>query len=484
MKRQIYDLSSYKLETMRPGVLYPVGLEECLPGDYFKHSVHALCRVTPQLSPIMHKMQLVTRSYFIPHRLAWASWEEFITGRTTPAPTFPQFAYNSGVAEFDRLAQCMGAGQVQSADDNPVPISAIPFINYNLLWNYWYRDQELQDELPTASVTLSDYVLRNVNWGRDYFTQLRPEPQVGAEVSIPISGTSDVAVTDSATGLDIQVLSSAHPYTPGGLQLQGYSGSTSDTTLTGTADLSTGASMAISDLREASAVQAFREKRMRMGSRYEEYLAADFGVKARDARLQNPEYLGGSQTMLNFSEIVQTAQGTDPVGELRGHGIAQLRSRPYKFFVPEHGYIMTLAFLRPEAIYSTGMPRHFLKTNMFDFYQHQFAHVGEQPVTLQEIYPGDDDAATVFGWGPRYEEYRKGISQVNGEFLSTLNYWHYARIFGTNKPGLNDSFIKCVPTDRVYADTSDSTDKMYVCFYHNRRARRPVTRNSTPSLRT
>jgi len=237
------------------------------------------------------------------------------------------------------------------------------------------------------------------------------------------------------------------------------------------ADLSGASAITINALREAMALQRYAEARARYGSRYVEYLRY-LGVRSSDARLQRPEYLGGGRQTIQFSEVLQTAEGTNPVGEMRGHGIAAMRSNRYRKFFEEHGYVISLLTVRPKTIYQQGLFRHWNRRVKEDFYQKELQHIGQQEILNKEVYAPHASPDGVFGYQDRYDEYRRNESLVSGEFRdTTLDHWHMARVFGST-PALNASFVSSVPTKRIFA--SESTDGLYIMANHSMQARRMV----------
>ena len=235
----------------------------------------------------------------------------------------------------------------------------------------------------------------------------------------------------------------------------------------------------INDLRQSLAMQRMREHRNRFGSRYRDLLAY-LGVNSSDSRLQRPEYLGGGKQTISFSEVLSTSDtvngGTgSPVGEMAGHGIAALRTRPYKRFFEEHGYMLSFMCVRPVAVYMNRVPRHFLRRDYEQYWQKELEVMGDQAITNFEVYGQSATPSTVFGYIPRYDEYRHAESFVSGEFRTVLDYWHMARKF-TSQPALNAAFVECDPTNRIYASTV--SDQLYCMISHRLVARRLVSKNA------
>jgi len=241
------------------------------------------------------------------------------------------------------------------------------------------------------------------------------------------------------------------------------------------ADLSSASAITINVLREALALQRYQEARARYGSRYSEYLAY-LGVNSSDARLQRPEYLGGGQETIQFSEVLQTAEGDEPVGTLRGHGISSMRSNRYRRFFEEHGFVISVLIARPRAIYASGLQKHWIRAIKEDYWQRELEHIGQAEILNREVYSAHSSPTGVFGYQDRYDEYRRHWSSIAGEFRTTLNYWHFARVFSSN-PALNADFVKCVPVETPFAVPSE--DVLQIHARHSIQARRLVTKVGT-----
>lgn len=492
MKSNLHFLSHNNLLSCNQGELVPIGLMEVLPGDSIQHATSAFLRVQPLLAPIMHKVDVKIHHWFVPMRLIWEDWEDFITGGPdgTDASVLPTKAApaSTGYA-ISSLADYLGV----PPEFPDIQVSALPFRAYALIYNNFYRDQDLQTELTidltSGADTTTNVTLQHACWEKDYFTSARTEPQKGTDVALPLTGDAPVtrtptsgAITGSLFRLttDNSVSGAQNPLRVGADgQLKGADGTTGlmldPETGPGSnliADLSAVTAATVNDLRLATALQRYKENMMRFGSRYIERLRY-FGVPPMDARLQLPEYLGGGQQTIQFSEVLQTAEGTDPVGQMAGHGIAAMRSNRYRRYVPEHGYIMTLLTVRPKTIYPQALSRTWLRRTKEDFFTPELAHIGQQEVYDGEVYAGAASQFNTWGYQDRYDEYRRMESRVAGEFRDTLDYWHMARIF-TAEPNLNSDFVTATPTDRVYA--APSADQLYVQAIHKVQAKRKVPR--------
>lgn len=495
MKRSKFSLSNTKLLSCDLGELIPMGLTEVLPGDSIQQATSCLVRFAPLLAPVMHTTRITLSHWFVPHRLVWEDWEEFITGGpdgnnlsafpTITTPVSTGFAVGS-------LADYLGVPPGVASRE----VSALPFRAYALIYNEWYRDQDLQTELvidkTSGADTTTSTAVQNVAWEKDYFTTARPWEQKGPTITIPIGSTAPVHGIGLKTATNPTVNPGPINETqPGGLSGGNYptgqvssagaglfvktDGATTNAFPMITADLSNASAVTVNLLREALALQRFEEARARFGSRYTEYLRY-LGVRSSDARLQRPEFLGGGTYPVQFSEVLQTAEGTDPVGELRGHGIGAARSSRYRRFFEEHGYVISMLSVKPRTIYSDGLERTWNRRTREDFWQRELQHIGQQAVLNKEVRFAHATPDDTFGYQDRYDEYRGQWSSIAGEFRDTLDFWHFARTFSSD-PALNASFIKCVPTENPFA--VPSTDVLYIMAKHSIQARRLVASSGT-----
>jgi hypothetical protein len=455
MKRYKHSLSHYHLTSFDMGQLVPVGCLEVLPGDTFQQQTSALVRVTPQLKPLMHPVNCQIHHFYVPNRLLWSGWEDFITGESaTPPPTISGSAHTEGT-----LSDYLGVFNDLSNDFSALPVRA-----YNMIYNEFYRDQDLVSE-----VSEDTNVVQKAAWSKDYFTTSRPWPQKGDAVTIPIGDKAWVA-TDKGENQNFGVYSSAEDdyrkilTSDSNAKISNTSAVQADSLY---ADLTTASAVDIREFREAFALQRYQEARARYGSNYVDYLRY-IGVKPSDGRLSRPEYLGGGRQSISFSEVLNTSN--TGLGELGGHGIAALRSNRYRRFFEEHGWVITMMTVRPKPIYVNGLDKKFFKTTKEDYYQKELEHVGQQEVYNKEIYAAHSDPDGVFGYNNRYADYHHESSRVSAEFRNSTSYdWHLGRIFASD-PALNQTFVECDPSKRVFAEQTE--DALQVMVNHSVQARR------------
>jgi len=496
MKRSKHSLSHYKLFSGDLGELIPCAAIEVLPGDSIQHATNALVRAAPLLSPVMHPVNVTISHWYVPNRLIWDNWEPFITGGPD--------GLNASVHPTIDIAGRSGTGVGTLSDYFGIPtdiqagrtVNALPFRAYALIFNEWFRDQDLTTKIALSTADGADattsIALQNGAWPKDYFTSARPWEQKGPAITIPLGTTAPVkgvmardarvsanapanlwgpGTDDGASGSPSYLdASSQNVY----IRMQSNAGASTSNRPQIFADLTGASAVTVNVLREALALQRYEEARARYGSRYTEYLQY-LGVKSSDARLQRPEYIGGGTETIQFSEVLQTAEGTDPVGSLKGHGITSMRSNRYRRFFEEHGWIITLFTARPKAIYASGLQKAWNYGTKEDYWQRELEHIGQQEILNREVRAAHASPTGIFGYQDRYQQYRQHWSTIAGEFRTTLNYWHFARSFSSD-PALNADFVKCVPVETPFAVPSE--DVLQVMCRHNIQARRLVTNNT------
>lgn len=486
MKRSKFSLSHYKLLTCDMGSLVPIGCIDILPGDTLQQASSLLVRVSPLLSPVMHPVHVRIHHWFVPYRLLWDDWENFITGGPDgmDASTPPRIFVPPAQPGVGTLLDYLGIPPDGAVDR---AFSALPVRAYNLIWNEFYRDQDLQTELPILKTGGVDggtsTSLQNVAWEKDYFTSARPWTQKGPEVTIPLGLTADVVPAGTGAKPTFTFSAGISPLQNenGTPSVRVNANGTADADLEWDdpaliADLETATAVNINELRTAFALQRYEEARARYGSRYTEYLRY-LGIKSSDARLQRPEYLGGGKQTIQFSEVLQTGPDTsdEGVANIKGHGIGAVRSNRYRRFFEEHGIVLSLMSVKPKTMYTQGIPRMWSKQFKEDYFQKELQHIGQQEIRNNEIYSDHAEPNGVFGYQDRYDEYRRMESTIAGQFRDTLDFWHYARIFAS-PPALNADFVKSVPTKRVNAVQTEHV--LWIMANHSIQARRLVSGNT------
>lgn len=463
-----HNLNHWHLTTMNMGQLIPISCVEVLHGDRFRHAAAALLRFSPLLAPVMHPLRVSIHHWYVPNRILWAEWEGFMTGADSDY-TFPTVSVPEGGSS---LLDHLGVPQVAGLEVNALPVRA-----YNMIVNEKYFDQDIDSPLD-----LDQLDIQFGRWEKDYFSTARPESQQGEEVQIPFSTSTAPVYSDAEVGESIGVrmsdqggdakdmVTSASRLTPGTTTVP------DDQALYADLTQATGG-IATTDFRVAMALQRFKEARSRYGSRYSDYLRY-YGVRPSDGRLQMPEYLGGGRQTVAFSEVLATADGgaSLPVGSLKGHGIASVRTRPYRRFFEEHGHVISIMCVRPKAIYMNSLNRNWLRRTKEDYWQRELEIVGQQPVSVRELYAAESDPDATFGWVDRYLEYRGQPSIASGDFRnSSSDFWHVGRDFSA-APGLNSTFLECNPTNRIFADTNQP--QLYCMTQQYINARRFVSRRA------
>nr|QJB18773.1 MAG: major capsid protein [Microvirus sp.] len=509
-KSNVFDLSHERKMSMNMGDLVPCLVQEVIPGDKFRVTMEHLIRFQPLLAPMMHRVNVYTHFFFVPHRIVWNEFEKFITGGEDgkQAPTFPKLyiSSNNNYANLKpgTLADYMGVPVSNIAPGSiKLEVSSIPFRAYQLIYNEFYRDQNLTAPIEfskSSGVVIGADVdklltIRKRAWEKDYFTSALPWAQRGEQLIIPLSANASV-LSDGTPPLLVNKISGSPSLTGIYTNSTGHLVDDSNHDLKfGTStgletDLSNVSSSTINELRQAFQIQKWLERSARSGSRYIEQILAHFGVQSSDARLQRPEYLGGGKTPVVISEVLQTSatEQDSPQGTMVGHGISVGNSNTFKKSFEEHGYVIGIMSVIPRTSYQNGLPRHLQKFDKFDYYWPEFAHIGEQEVYKNEIFhdfttnPSDVGSTNheTFGYQARYSEYRYAPDSVHGDFSTNLDFWHMGRKF-TSVPPLNTSFVTSDPTHRVFAVTDPKEHKLLVQTYVNFQAIRPIAKYGEPA---
>lgn len=527
ISRSKFDRSHGYKTTFDEGYLVPFFLDEVLPGDTFNLETSLLCRMATPIAPIMDNIFLDTFYFFVPNRLVWDNWEKFNGQQDNPGDStdylVPTLADGTEF-EVGSLGDYFGIPTGVALDE----INALPFRAYNLIYNEWFRDENLQDSLPVPKDDGSDvyednYALRRRGKRHDYFTSALPWPQKGPGVEIPLGTTASMSghapvvfggvyplaggsrnSSEPFTGLQLAISTNTANSNSYSVDPRQYASSSSPSmeTVTGFAnnaspvfadlspgivDLTSATAATINSLRQAFQLQRLFERDARGGTRYTEIIRSHFGVVSPDARLQRPEYLGGSSTRININPVVQTSStdSTTPQGNLSAFGVLGDTKHGFSKSFTEHGYIIGLVNVRADLTYQQGLNRIWSRRTRFDYYWPVLAHLGEQAILNKEIYAqGNSKDEEVFGYQERYAEYRYFPSIITGKFRSTysqpLDSWHLSQKFDS-LPTLSGEFIEDKPPiSRVVAVPSEP--HFLLDTYFNLKCIRPMPLYGIPGL--
>jgi hypothetical protein len=548
MRRTKFDRSHVYKTTFNSGKLIPVFVDEVLPGDTTRLSVNYFARLATPIKPIMDNIYLDWFFFFVPNRLVWEHWQNFCFEQQDPDDS-TDYVIPTVTATGNTANAYVGSlwdyfGLPVNTSGNISGISALPFRCVYLIWNEWFRDENLQKSVKiqkgdTNEVLNSTRASDQPSWvftsgtnlvpglacpprgkRHDYFTSALPWTQKGPGVEIPLVGNAPVYGTGlpmalTSTGsdrLNLMVYEGAGSHANARTFINAYAKAQLPTPATGAwtvpsvsgsspaiglatngdsgvyADLSSVSSATINNLRTAFQMQKFYERLARGGSRYTEVLRSFFGVVSPDARLQRPEFLGAFTKMVNVNPIAQTSatDSTSPQGNLSAYGVTASKFHGFVKSFVEHGYVIGFVCARADLTYQQGINKMWLRSTVYDFYWPTFAHLGEQAIELREIYAqGNEDDSIVFGYQERYAEYRYKPSQITGKFRSSvtggnLDVWHLSQYFN-NAPTLNEEFIvENPPIKRIVAVQDEPEFLLDIGFRYT--TVRPMPMFGTPGL--
>lgn len=533
MRRTKFDRSHVYKTTFNSGKLIPVFVDEVLPGDTTRMSVNYFARLATPIKPIMDNIYLDWFFFFVPNRLVWDHWQNFCFEQDDPDDSIDYVIPTTSAGDTSDTSKAVGSLwdyfglPIGLSNGSGINVSALPFRGVYLIWNEWFRDENLQKSVKiqkgdanevfdssrfndqpswVSDPNVSGYVCPPRGKRHDYFTSALPWTQKGPGVSIGLAGTADLVLSSNNNPILFSGGSGNSAFTNmpvysakigneadiqgfmGAIENKGYLKFGSDVGLKGYADLDSSSIFTINSFRTAFQMQKFYERLARGGSRYTEVLRSFFGVVSPDARLQRPEFLGSFTKMVNVNPIAQTSatDTTSPQGNLSAYGVTAANFHGFTKSFVEHGYIFGFVCARADLTYQQGINKMWLRSTVYDFYWPTFAHLGEQAIELREIYAqGSKDDTTVFGYQERYAEYRYKPSQITGKFRSSivngsLDMWHLSQFF-KNAPTLNEEFImENPPIKRIIAVQDEPEFLLDVGFRYT--TIRPMPMFGTPGL--
>lgn len=527
VKRSTFNLSEEAKLSCNMGDLVPILCKEVIPGDHFKVDTELLIKFAPLAAPVMHRIKAYVHYFFVPMEQIWKDFPDFINPKVNVDGTIvPPWMFTSDFLNTNDVKQNIGTladyfglpilNDIWVKGQNPV--NAGPFLAYQHIYNSYYRDENLQEigvppvndpqgapvdieiirdidgqieasKLPPRQTMAGITKLRKRAWAKDYFTSALPSPQAGDDVLIPveskISSDGNMKMTHAHLGTtelnNIQLTRNNIL-----VQTDGDSVGSGVQYLSGLKSVN--ASATINDLRKALALQRFKELAERGGTRYSEMVRNFFDTYLPDWYVDRPIFLGGSVQNINIGEVVQTSSNNmtteQALGQRGGIASSYGKSKTASLKAPCHGYLIGILSIRPQATYQQGLERMWMRDSLYDYPFPQFANLGEQPIYRWELYAQDVDKgeAQIFGYTPRYAEWKEGHCHVCGEFRDSLSYWHFGRKFKT-APNLNGDFISMndVSTD-PFLVVDQQTEHIYINLYNRIIAKRPLPYFGTPSI--
>lgn len=532
VKRAMFDLSHEVKMSGKFGFLYPILCIECLPGDVIKDTMNCFMRFAPMLAPIMHRIDVTTHFFKVPTRLLTDHWEDFITGGQdgTEAPILPYITPQAVVTADGDVVDLVSKRSLWDYLGLPVmvteptnisleQISALPFRACAKVWNDYYRDPNLEQEKDLdielqGNVSQQSFdagILHMANYRRgfekDYFTSALPWAQRGAQVLMPLSGTASGADIDYKNTDGNFFNSDGTPIAVGGAMdiiptvgdgaFGRTAGEPTKAIYVQNIDSITfeNAATTINDFRRALAIQKWLEANARGGARYVEQIQGHFDVTVPDYRLQRAEYLGGGKQPVSISEVLATAEtgATTDVGDMKGHGISVGKTNRFSYRCQEHGFIVGFLSVTMRTAYSQGIAKMWTRADKYDYAWPELANLGEQEIKSKEVFysfDSADDTANggLFGYIPRYAEYKFHNDRIAGDFRDNLGFWHLGRKF-LSRPSLDVNFTTIYEDGAAEEETfrrifavQDGTDYLWMQLYHNLKAMRPLPYFGVPTI--
>lgn len=506
VKKSVFDLTHDVKMSCNMGWLIPAMVFDAVPGESFKISHEALVRFAPMVAPVMHRMHVTFHTWFVPYRILWDNWEDYITETKTAGvlPAFPTWKVKTDGTGWSQLLDYLGIPQPWVGAEVDETISAMRMAAYQCVYNEFYRDQNMVAEVDYKLVDGDNSAnadllqLRKRAWTHDYFTSNLPFAQKGDAVKMPIQLEDAPVMRGADPALFVPPSAESVWPTPGMVAPAPSGGDVRVTNqLSGDAIIDAGQQLyanmdgisgqtTINEFRLALALQRYLERAARAGTRLVEWIKGMFNETLPDYTAQRPQYVGGTKSPVQISEVLNTTGETGglPQGNMAGRGISVAEGKGSSFRTREHGVFITMMSIMPETAYQQGIEREWKKyVDPKDFLNPLFAHLGEQETLISELQAYKNGNVGTFGYLPRFAEYRTIPNRVAGTFRTTENYWTMSRIFSNaSLVALNDQFIESDPTHRIFADTDPDNAKLYVHVLNRVRAVRPLPKYGTPGI--